>query len=60
LSKRKKAPNEERRRDQLEVNLLADSQDRGGLAKARRGCTLPFLGGSLLIIVFVVLHTALT
>lgn len=60
MSKRKKAPNEERRRDQLEVNLLADSQDRGGLAKARRGCTLPFLGGSLLIIVFVVLHTALT
>lgn len=60
MSKRKKAPNEERRRDQVEVNLLADSQNRGGLAKARRGCTLPFLGGSLLIIVFGVVHTALT
>ena len=59
MSKRKKAPNEERRRDQVEVNLLADSQDRGGLAKARRGCTLPFLGGSLLIVVFEVVHTAL-
>jgi hypothetical protein len=60
LRKRKRAPSEERRRDQVEINLLAESQDRGGLAKARRGCTLPFLGGSLLIIVFEVVHIALT
>jgi hypothetical protein len=60
LSKRKKAPSEERRREQVEVNLLADAQERGGLAKARRGCTLPFLGGSLLILVLEVAHAVLT
>jgi hypothetical protein len=55
VSKRKRAPREERRREHVEVNLLGQNQERGTLAKARRGCTLPFLGGSLLVIVFEVL-----
>ena len=59
MSKRKKAPREERRKEHVEVNLLGQHQEKGPLAQARRGCTLPFLGVGLLVIVLeVVLHTA--
>jgi hypothetical protein len=59
VSKRKRAPREERRREHVEVNLLGQNEDRGPLARARRGCTLPFLGGGLLVIVFeILLHSA--
>lgn len=52
MSKQKRPVRDERRRDQVELNLLDHSQERGRLASARRGCTLPFLGGSLLVILF--------
>lgn len=55
MSKRKQAHREERRKQAVEVNLLAPSQGRGDQAKRRRGCALPFLGGSLLVITFTVL-----
>lgn len=48
--RRKKAPREERRREHVELNLLAPNEERGSRARARPGCTLPFLGGSLLVI----------
>jgi hypothetical protein len=57
MSKRKQV-REERRRDQVEVNLMHQNEDRGPLGTARRGCTLPFLGGSLLVVAMVVLHAA--
>lgn len=58
--KRKQAPREERRREQVEVNLLTQNQERGNVAKARRGCTLPFLGGSLLAIAIELVHAGLS
>ncbi len=48
MSKRK-VPAEERRRATPEINLLAGSTDRGAFNKARKGCSIPFLGGGLLI-----------
>ncbi len=48
--RRKKAPREERRREHVELNLLAQNEERGSRARARRGCSIPFLGGSLLVI----------
>ena len=63
LSKRKKAPREERRQEHVEVNLLGQNQEKGPLAQARRGCTLPFLGVGLLVVALllalgIVLHGA--
>lgn len=48
MSKRK-VPAEERRRATPEINLLAEASDRGVLDKARKGCSIPFLGGGLMI-----------
>jgi len=59
LSRRKKPPREERRREHVEVNLLAESEQKGGRAKARRGCSLPFLGGLLVLGVVAALHAGL-
>lgn len=57
MKRRKIRPREERRREHVEVNLLAESEESGALARARRGCSLPFLGGTLLVIAFdVILH----
>lgn len=58
--KRKQAPREERRREQVEVNLLTQNQERGNLTKARRGCTLPFFGGILLAIALGLIHAGLS
>lgn len=55
MSKQKRPLRDERRREQVELNLLAHNQERGRLASARRGCTLPFLGGSVLVILFALL-----
>jgi hypothetical protein len=52
LSRRKKGPREERRGEHIEINLLSETEERRPLARTRRGCTLPFLGGGLLIIAF--------
>jgi hypothetical protein len=60
LSKRKQGPREERRREQVELNLLSQSHDRGNLSKARQGCTLPFLGGGLLVIALELVHVGLS
>jgi hypothetical protein len=60
LSKRKRGPSEERRREQVELNLLSQNQERRSLAKARRGCTLPFLGGTLLVLAFEVARAGLS
>jgi len=49
MSKRKKQQ-PERRRAQIEINLLADEEEKGGLPLARRGCSLPFLGGVLAVL----------
>ncbi len=53
MSKRKQQ-REERRREHVEINLLAEDQERdgGAFARARRGCAIPFLGGSLLLLAF--------
>ena len=55
MSKRKQAQREERRRQAVEVNLLAPTQGRRDRAARRRGCTFPFLGGTLFVITFTVL-----
>lgn len=47
MSKRKQ-PAAERRRPHVEINLLAEDDDRGGgHISTRRGCSLPFFGGVL-------------
>lgn len=56
MSKRKQV-RDERRREHVEVNLM-QNEERGPLATARRGCTLPFLGGSLLVVAMALLHAA--
>ena len=59
MSKRK-APAVERRRPTPEINLLASGSQRNVFAKARKGCSIPFLGGSLLtaLTAVMLLHTA--
>lgn len=47
MTKRGDQPREERRKAQVEVNLLAENESSGRVInKARRGCTLQFLGGT--------------
>lgn len=60
MSKRKQAQREERRREQVELNLLTQNQERRSLGRSRRGCTLPFLGGSLLVVAFELVHAGLS
>jgi hypothetical protein len=43
----------------VEVNLLVEKDDQKPLAKVRRGCALPFMGGLLVLCVAGVLHTGL-
>ena len=59
MSKHKR-PSEERRRPTPEINLLPGGAQRTVFAKARRGCSLPLLGGGILTVLFVVtmLHAA--
>ena len=56
MTKRGQQHREERRRAQVEVNLLAETDGgKGGrvISKSRSGCALPFLGGgSLFLIAF--------
>lgn len=44
--RRRSEPRVERRKAQVEINLLADVETSGRL---RRGCSIPFFGGSLLV-----------
>jgi hypothetical protein len=59
LIRRTKTPREERRRQHVEVNLLKPDPERGTTPKARKGCTLPFLSGGLLVIALEIARTAL-
>jgi hypothetical protein len=55
--KRRKPAREERRRTQVEVNLLAESEGgRSGrvISKTRSGCGLPFLGGVVVLFLIAV------
>jgi len=46
MSKRKRGPKEDRRRPAIEMNLL--DEDGGSVfVRARRGCSLPFIGGGV-------------
>jgi hypothetical protein len=47
MSKRKQAPKDDRRRPGVEINLLAEHEESRILVRARRGCSLPFIGGLL-------------
>ena len=60
MTRRRQGPRQERRREQVEINLLSETDESGDRARARRGCTLPFLGGSLLAIAFELLHAGLS
>jgi len=60
MKRRRNQPREERRTAQVEINLLAENEGGSGLSKTRRGCTLPFLGGtSLFLIVLEAVRTGL-
>jgi len=50
MKKRRGEAREERRKDRVEINLLAEDEGsyRTARAKRRRGCSLPFLGGAFL------------
>jgi hypothetical protein len=48
MSKRKRGPKDDRRRPALEINLLAENEGAGVFVRARRGCSLPFIGGGVL------------
>jgi len=48
MSKRKRGPKDDRRRPALEINLLAEDEGTGVFVRARRGCSLPFIGGGVM------------
>ena len=49
MKKRRQQRIEERRKTQVEVNLLAESEGGLVITKTRRGCAIPFLGGGLVL-----------
>jgi hypothetical protein len=54
VTKRGDQAREERRKPQVEVNLLAENEGGGRvISKTRRGCTLPFFGGTGLFLIVV-------
>lgn len=59
MKKRRKQRSEERRRTQVEVNLLAEDEGGRVITKTRRGCTIPFLGAGVLVMVFEVVRMGL-
>ena len=48
MSKRRRGPKDDRRRPAIEMNLLDEHEGGGVFVRARRGCSLPFIGGSVL------------
>ena len=48
MSKRKRGPKDDRRRPALEINLLDEDEGTGVFVRARRGCSLPFIGGGVM------------
>ncbi len=60
MKRRGQPAREERRRPQVEVNLLAESEGGKAITKTRRGCSIPFLGsGGLLLIAVEAVRTGL-
>lgn len=59
MRKRRDQHGEERRKAQVEVNLLAESEGGRVITKAGRGCTLPFFGVGAFLIVIEALRTGL-
>ena len=54
MTKRGDQTREERRKPQVEVNLLAENEGGGRvISKTGRGCTLPFFGGTGLFLIVV-------
>lgn len=54
MKRRRTEQREERRKEQVELNLLAeDEAGRRPLVDRARGCTLPFLGGVLFVLAMV-------
>jgi hypothetical protein len=52
MKKRRQQPLDDRRRAQVEVNLLAESEGGRVISKTRgRGCALPFFGGTGLFLI---------
>jgi len=52
VKRRRQQPLDERRKAQVEVNLLAESEGNQVISKTRtRGCTLPFFGGTALVMI---------
>jgi hypothetical protein len=52
MKRRRQQPLDERRRAQVEVNLLAESEGGRVISKTRgRGCSLPFFGGTALFLI---------
>jgi hypothetical protein len=52
VKKRRRDPADERRKAQVEVNLLAENEGGRVISNTRgRGCTLPFFGGTGLFLV---------
>ena len=47
MSKRKRGPKDDRRRPAIEINLLAEDEGESAFVRARRGCSLPFIGGGV-------------
>ena len=59
MKRRRQQKREERRKTQVEVNLLAEGDGGRLITKTRRGCTIPFLGVGLLVMVFEIARTGL-
>jgi hypothetical protein len=51
VKKRRQQPLDERRRAQVEVNLLAENEGGRAIRTRGRGCALPFLGGTGLFVI---------
>jgi hypothetical protein len=60
VKKRRTEHGEERRKDRVEVNLMAEEEtSRGPVSKKARGCALPFTGGLLVLVAIVELRSLL-
>ena len=55
MKRRRIDPRDDRRRQRVEINLLGEGHDspRQG-SRVRRGCTLPFTGGLLILVLSVI------
>ncbi len=56
MSKRREQHRDERRKPQVELNLLDENEAGLVVTKARRGCTVPFFGALFLIVLEAVLR----